>query len=169
MLVDLEKAIPQIWEWMQETITHHSHHAMPVERYGFTRLSKCFSSQTIQSAKVVEVDGLVPRPPLKAMGLAAFAAFEETDFAGITFGQTYFLKRAQATSEALHFHELVHVVQWTRLGPVGFLTLYAKGLAKYGYENSPLEKVAYGLQERFVRGALLVDAEKEIARELGQA
>lgn len=168
MFADLEKALPQIWDWMRETVARHERQATSVERYGFTNLSKCFSVQTLQSARVVEVDGLVPRPPLRAIGLSAFAAFEDLDLIGITFGQTYFLKRDHALDEGLHFHELVHVVQWTRLGALSFLSRYAQGLAQHGYENSPLELMAYTLQNRFKQGKEAFDAESEIVRELSK-
>ena len=47
------------------------------------------------------------------------------------------------TEEAIHFHELIHVIQWRLLGPEDFLKSYANGLDEFGYENSPLEKMAY--------------------------
>ena len=50
-------------------------------------------------------------------------------------------------------HELVHVLQWRRLGPEKFLALYADGLERFGYRNSPLEAMAYDLQDRFEREA----------------
>ena len=167
MLADLERTLPQIWEWMRETVARHEHHVVSVERYGFRRLARCFSGPTLQSARVVEVDGLVPRPPLRAMGLSAFADFEDLDLAGITFGQTYFLKRENASQEILHFHELVHVVQWAQLGPLAFLGLYAQGLVEHGYADSPLEQMAYRLQGRFMQQEDCFDAESETIRELG--
>jgi hypothetical protein len=68
--------------------------------------------------------------------------------------------------ESLHFHELVHVVQWRILGPERFLWAYADGLERFGYRNSPLEVVAYDLQERFDAGVKPFDVEAEVARRL---
>ena len=55
--------------------------------------------------------------------------------------------------ESLHFHELVHVVQWSALGPEKFLACYADGLERFGYLRSPLELMAFRLQRRFEREA----------------
>jgi len=81
--------------------------------------------------------------------LPEFAAFEEGDYAGITFKDTYFMHASQGTDESIHFHELVHVVQWAHLGVERFLLAYAAGLAANGYRNSPLEAMAYDLQDYF--------------------
>jgi hypothetical protein len=90
--------------------------------------------------------------PLSALGLREFADFEGQPARGITYRDTYFLWRAVATDESLHFHELVHVVQWQVLGPRDFLLLYAAGLAESGYHDCWLEAMAYNHQRRFDAG-----------------
>ena len=92
-------------------------------------------------------------PPLSAVGLARFGEFERSDMAGITYLDTYFVRADNARAESLHFHELVHVIQWRLLGPEKFLALYADGLERLGHRNSPLEVMAYSFQERFDREA----------------
>ncbi|MFC1562312.1 hypothetical protein ACFL4Q_04880 [candidate division KSB1 bacterium] len=77
-------------------------------------------------------------------------------FAGITFKDTIFLQAGQST-ESLHFHELVHVVQWARLDADNFLLAYGVGLLNFGYEKSPLEQMAYSLQYDFELDALPQD------------
>ena len=71
------------------------------------------------------------------------------DARGITYLNTYFVRANQAGDESLHFHELVHVIQWRILGPEKFLAAYADGLERFGYRGSPLEVMAYDLQARF--------------------
>jgi hypothetical protein len=73
--------------------------------------------------------------------------------AGITFMDTFFVKQGRE-SETLCFHELVHVVQWERLGVDNFLLTYGLGFIQAGYENSPLEKMACSLQNLFEEGTL---------------
>ena len=73
--------------------------------------------------------------------------------AGITFRDTFFIRHPHQ-SESLYFHELVHVVQWDRLGIDHFLLAYGVGLMQFGYRESPLEKMAYDLQEAFDRNDL---------------
>ena len=52
------------------------------------------------------------------------------------------------------------------LGPEGFLTAYANGLDEFGYENSPLEKMAYDAEASFKRSSAIFDAEKFVAERL---
>lgn len=73
-------------------------------------------------------------------------------FSGITFKDTFFIQRGLESEESLHFHELVHVVQWARLGIHKFLLAYGLGLHAFGYERSPLETMAFGLQQEFASG-----------------
>jgi len=61
---------------------------------------------------------------------------------------------------------MMHVVQWRLLGAEFFVAMYAGGLEKFGYRNSPLEKMAYDAQESFTRSALVFDAEKLVAEKL---
>jgi hypothetical protein len=74
--------------------------------------------------------------------------------AGITFKDTFFLQQDKS-SESLHFHELVHIVQWARLGVDNFLLAYGLGfILGGGYEQIPLEHMAYTLQRSFENGTL---------------
>jgi hypothetical protein len=94
-----------------------------------------------------------------------FEEFERGDYDGIAYLDTYFLKRAGADDEGLHFHEMIHVVQWRLLGARQFAAMYADGLEAFGYRNSPLEKMAYDAQGSFAR-AERFDAEKLVAEKL---
>ena len=73
---------------------------------------------------------------------------ETMPLAGVTYKHTFFVRTGEQT-ESLYFHELVHIVQWDRLGVDNFLFAYAVGLLQYGYMQSPLEQMAYQLQVRF--------------------
>ena len=69
--------------------------------------------------------------------------------------------------ESLHFHELVHVVQWQHLGPERFIMAYALGhLISGGYRTNPLEAMAYGLQARFDANAPAFDVTTIVCRDL---
>ncbi len=78
--------------------------------------------------------------------------------------KTCFLKHRHTSNEALHFHELIHVVQWQSLGPERFLKTYAEGLERFGYRNSPLEKMAYEVEVK--RGRPVFDAERFVTAQL---
>ena len=108
--------------------------------------------EVLERAKVVTVPR-VPFPPVDRFGLTELMFVQQMSFNGITFKDTFFLEQGQA-SESLHFHELVHVVQWARLGVDNFLLAYGVGLIQSGYEQSPLEAMAYSLQRDFDNGRL---------------
>jgi hypothetical protein len=143
---------PLIAGWIQKTLAEHASAARPVASLGFSRLPHYYDEKTLASAKFVVVPK-VPVPPLSAMGMARFADFERMDASGITYLDTYFVHATQARDESLHFHELVHVIQWRLLGLETFLAMYADGLERFGYRNSPLEVMAYHFQDRFDREA----------------
>ncbi len=117
----------------------------------------------LESTHVLIVDE-VRYPPLEQFGLQEFKSLQETRWCGITFNDLYCLRNGVASSPALHFHELVHVLQYQRLGFEQFLWAYHVGLAVHRYEDSPLEKMAYDLQLEFEHGiyrrSLLTDIER---------
>jgi hypothetical protein len=163
---EFELAFPKVMGWIQKTLLAHQKLARPVTSKNFQRLPLYFSRAQIGAAKFVVVDRL-PVPPLSSFGLSRFAEFERGDYGGITYLDTYFLKTTGEDDESLHFHEMVHVVQWRVLGAERFLALYANGLEAFGYRNSPLEKMAYDAQELFDRSAAVFDAEKLVTEKLG--
>ena len=56
------------------------------------------------------------------------------------------------------------MVQWSRLGVDKFLLSYGLGLVQFGYEQSPLEQMAYSLQQLFERGSVPNDLVRIIER-----
>jgi len=148
--LEFQVAYPLIAGWIQKTLAEHAGAARPVPSFGFSRLPSYYDAQLLASSKVVVVSR-VPVPLLLTMGLALFGAADRMDMAGITFLDTYFVRSDHVHDESLHFHELVHVVQWRLLGPERFVALYADGLERFGYRNSPLEVMAYDLQGAFER------------------
>jgi hypothetical protein len=141
---------PQLLGRIRQTLFQHASEARPVASLGFIRLPYYFDSMTLACAKVVFVPR-VPVPSLSAMGLARLGAFERMRLAGMTFFHTYFVRADRAQEESLHFHELVHVIQWRLLGGEKFLAFYTADLERFGYRRSPLERMAFDLQKRFER------------------
>jgi hypothetical protein len=162
---EFETALPKITGWIQQALAAHKALARSVMSKNFPRLPLYFSRTQIEAAKFVVVDR-VPVPPLSEIGLSQFKEFEHGDYDGITYLDKYFLKRSKACDESLHFHEMIHVVQWRLLGAELFLTKYAGGLENFGYRNSPLEKMAYDAQELFSPSMPIFDAEKLVEQKL---
>jgi hypothetical protein len=161
---EFHKYYPRLLGWIDNTLRAQAANARTVASRGFPRLPLYFSANTLTSAKVVLVDQL-PIPPLSSWGLTRFADFERGTFNGITYLNTFFLKRRELRNEAIHFHELIHVIQWRILGPENFLRLYADGLERFGYRDSPLEIMAYNAEAAFTANNVF-DAEKMVALKL---
>ncbi len=162
----LVQKLPEIKTWIEGTLASHRAMERQVTSYVFPRLATYYSTQLLASSRVVEVPR-VPIPPLAALGLPDFAEFENGDYEGITYLNTYFVQASVATGESLHFHELVHVAQWQHLGADRFLVAYALGyLLAGGYRANPLEVMAYDLQARFDQNAAPFDAETLTRRNL---
>ncbi len=115
----LHAALPGVRLWIDDFLGRHADQARTVHSLGFKRLALFFPKELLELTKVVELTR-VPFPPVERFGLPEFASMQQMQFAGITFKDTFFLQQGQS-SESLHFHELVHVVQWARLGVEHFL------------------------------------------------
>ena len=163
---EFAKFYPPLLDWIHTTLNASAHLARTVASRGFSRLPLYFTEKTLASTKVVLVDPL-PMPPLSSMGLVRFAEFERGSFDGITYMDTIFLKPAQSSNEIIHFHELVHVIQWRLLGPDRFLLSYANGLQCFGYRQSPLEAMAYDAETAFANSTTSFNVEKMVAEKLG--
>lgn len=145
----LQQKLPEVRTWIDRTLAAHAEKARPVATLSFKRLGSYYSVELLNSARVIPV-AHVPMPPLASMGLTGFDDFENMDAAGITYLSTFFVHLGCEGDESLHFHELVHVVQWQHLGAENFLMAYALGhILGGGYRTNPLEEMAYDLQSRF--------------------
>ena len=169
MPLQLFTRMPLIRSWIDRTLAAHEKEARPVaaliETCGFRRLPDYFEAAFLGRVRCVAVER-VPVPPLASMGLRLFAGFESKHYAGITYGDTYFVDRRYDLSESLHFHELIHAVQWDCLGFDRFLLAYAGGLLRNGYARSPLEIMAYDHQRRFETDTAPYPAEALVREDL---
>jgi hypothetical protein len=103
---------------------------------------------------------VVPQVPVPAYGFLeqhGLTTLFDRRLAGLTLNDTYYLVGEVADNLRVHFHELVHVAQWQQLGVEGFVCRYLEELRLYGYENMPLERMAYELDAQFVAGGPAVD------------
>ncbi|MBP8696149.1 MAG: hypothetical protein KBH73_06785 [Syntrophobacterales bacterium] len=161
--------IPLIRSWVERTLAAHEKDARPVadliEPCGLRRLPGYFDTAFLARVRCAAVDR-VPMPPLASLGLKRFTGFETTRWAGITYGDIYFVDRRFACSESLHFHELIHAVQWDCLGFDRFILAYARGLLREGYARSPLEVMACRHQRRFETDPVPYPAEALVREEI---
>lgn len=110
-----------------------------------------FPSEVLDSVRLCVLRGTrVPNPSMYAMA-KMMGIRNLPDFAGmaaITFIDV--IVSHQEVTDALLFHELVHVAQFAQMGLKEFTSRYVNGFIKGGsYEEIPLEKNAYQLETRF--------------------
>jgi hypothetical protein len=147
------QALPGVRQWVDDMLRTYRQQASRVSRSDSPRLAKIFPRDLLNRVRCIVVAGNPPFPPLSRMGLPELAAFEAMPISGITYRDTFFVRDGRQ-GESLYFHEIVHVVQWDRLGVDRFLLAYGVGLLQAGYRSSPLEDMAYRLQADFDRGRL---------------
>jgi len=112
-----------------------------------------FPASTLESARVVILAGERVSNPhfygeLLKMGFEAGSLPNFADMAAITYLDTVVFN--EPFTDRVLFHELVHVVQYEKLGLAKFAAKYVKGFLSGGsYETNPLEMNANELDTRF--------------------
>lgn len=119
-----------------------------VEDYQFKRLPHYFPADLLKNTRVAVVD-IIPVPQIDDPGMEKLFDFKSFNITGITYNTIYFIKRGHELSESLHFHELIHVIQWQYLGAREFLTQYLTNLLTSGYRHNPYEEIAFRYQNKF--------------------
>jgi len=160
-----ESFLPKVKQWIDATLIQYAPNIKRITDLNFPRLPKYFSTEILNMAKIVYVAN-PPRLPLSSMGLKEFQAFENMQVDGITYYDTFFVRALLRDVEHLHFHELVHVVQWKYLGADGFLLQYGLELLKNQYDNNFFEAMAYRLQSRFQNNNKPFDVEATVKLEI---
>jgi hypothetical protein len=162
LLHRLERALPKVEHWIVDLRARHFPRSIAASEVPFPRLADHFPMDLLKTTRVMSVDR-IPFPPVSSYDLPEFEAMANMPMAGITFSDMYFVQQPHA-SEGIHFHELVHVVQWSTLGVRDFLLTYALGIVQHGYAESPLEAMAHELQARFEQGIALSSVVEPVAR-----
>jgi hypothetical protein len=163
LLHRLRNALPQVEIWINQLLAAYAGAASTIDVQRFRRLPEYLPYHVLHAARYIVVER-TPFPPVSQLGIPEFERMEAMAMGGITFGQTYFLTTDHVADEGTHLHELIHTIQWSVLGVRDFLLTYGLGLAMYGYEQSPLESVAFGFQESFERARPVIDLEKYVTQ-----
>ena len=125
--------------------------AVPLTAAQKSTMQPFFDQGILDQTRVLVLNGSrIENPPFyamaKMMGTRNLPSF--SDVAAVTFVDV--VVSHEPFSHSLLFHELVHVVQYAQLGSKEFASRYVQGFLKTGsYDNIPLEKNAYELEERF--------------------
>lgn len=159
--------VEQLTAWVaayiadQRSYFHKGAQAISAEHV--STLQPFFPKEILSGVRVAQ--GRASEPPfysqLRALGIRNAPPF--SNMAGITFEDV--VVHVEPLTTSLLFHELVHAVQYKQLGLTGFAKRYVRGFLMGGsYEEIPLEKQAYGLENRFNRDASTpFSVEEEVA------
>jgi hypothetical protein len=149
----IEWIIQQVRAYIEEQRQCFIRQATPIDQNAKARLGSFFSSAVLDSARVIVLASRhVPNPrfyaELTKMGFPRELLPDFGQMAASTFVETVVCHGAP-TDRTL-FHELVHVVQYRKLGLSAFAAKYVTGFLGGGsYEAIPLERNAYELDARF--------------------
>ena len=108
-----------------------------------------YPTELLEKAFYVVIDE-IPKPDFAALRAMGLGDFIDMKVSGITYKNTYYLLPASVDNLRVHFHELVHVLQWQNLGALAFITRYMNEIKHFGYHNAPLEIMAYSLDTHFI-------------------
>lgn len=146
-------AIQQVAAYIKQQRQTYRPRALPLDHYQRSAMQPFFPISVISSTRhVVLAAERVSNPAfygeLIRIGFEPAALPDFAFMAAITFVDTLVIHGP--LSERLLFHELVHVVQYEKLGLAEFAAKYFKGFLSGGsYEAIPLERNAHELDGRF--------------------
>jgi hypothetical protein len=145
--------VQQVAEYIDRQRQTHRGWPVPLNAGQKAAMQPFFPASTLESARVLVLTGeRVSNPPfygaLAQMGFKPETLPDFSLMAAITFVDT--VVSHEPLTDRLLFHELVHVVQYEKLGLAEFAAKYARGFLSGGsYEAIPLEVNAYELEARF--------------------
>lgn len=143
-----------ISQWITATNQRFAHQRLPCSRFSGP-FAGFYSPEFLATSYYVVTEQL-PKPDYPELRAAGFSDFIDMPAGAITYLDTYYITPAAMASLRTHFHELVHVQQWLQLGQEGFIARYMAELGQHGYDQAPLERMAYEFDGHFdARGAAL--------------
>jgi hypothetical protein len=149
----IARIIQQVAEYIEHQRQIYRGRAVLLDSHQRSALQPFFPATALDSTRVVVLAGeRVSNPPFYAqlvqMGFAPADLPDFSHMAAITFVDT--VVSHEPFTHQLLFHELVHIVQYEKVGVVEFASKYVRGFLKGGsYEAIPLEMSAYELDARF--------------------
>jgi len=149
----------EVAKYIEQQRNRHAKTAAPLSATQKALLRPFFADAVLDSARLAilqnsEADSQIENPPfyskLKAMGFDQNLLPDFADMGAVTFVDV--IVSNGPISTATLFHELVHVVQYRKLGLSDFAAKYVTGFLRGGsYERIPLEINAYQLDAEYTR------------------
>lgn len=138
-------------DYIDSSRNKYAPHAVPLTDSQRSTMQPYLPASVLDSARLCVLHSThVPNPSMysmaKMMGIRNLPDFSE--MTALTFVDV--IVSHEEFTDALLFHELVHVVQYAQLGVREFAARYVSGFIHGGsYEQIPLETHAYALEARF--------------------
>lgn len=148
--------IQQVAAYIGEQRDIYAHRALPLDADQRAAMRPFFRTAILDSARVLVLsEERVGNPPfygdLIKIGFSGNSLPDFAHMAAITFVDT--VVSHEPFTERLIFHELVHIVQYEKLGMPDFSARYVRGFLSGGsYQAIPLEMNACELDARFAAG-----------------
>ena len=154
-LKNLNGLIKKSEAWIEKTLREYSaqYNTCEVFKESFNGF---YTAKFLAGQFYVVVDE-IPRPDFPELRQGKLREFLLMKPVGITYKNVYFVKPEHKDDLRLHFHELVHVAQWSVLGSTNFIRRYIEEILTYGYLSSPLEVMAYELDAHFSNHRSVID------------
>lgn len=158
--------IQQVAEYIERQRQTYRGRAVPLNGHQKSAMRPFFPPSALDSTRVLvlgreRVTNPHFYPELQRMGFEPGSPPDFSFMTAITFVDT--VVSHEPFTDRLLFHELVHVVQYQKLGLEKFAAKYVRGFLTGGsYEAIPLEVNAYELDARFAAapaGVFSVEAE----------
>jgi len=149
----IQRVIQRVADYIERQRQTYRPIAVAIDPNKLAAMRPFFPASTLEAARLAVLAGnWVSNPPfygeLTRMGFEAGSLPNFAFMTAITFVDTV-VSHEPFTNSVL-FHELVHVVQYQKLGLIEFATKYVRGFLDGGsYEAIPLEMNAYELEARF--------------------
>lgn len=147
--------IEQLDNWIDSINEQYRSQRISCDRFS-QQFEGFYPRSFLQRSYYVVTDD-IPKPDMPALRGLGFDDFIDMPVNGITYKNTYYVIPSKVDELRLHFHELVHVVQWQTLGAQGFIQQYMHEILTHGYHEAPLELMAYALDDHFERGGEAMD------------
>ena len=144
-----------IEKWIDSTNERHTKQRVCCDVF-VEKFAGYFPGSFLKHAYYVVVDE-IPKPDFPELRARGLGAFMDMQVNGITYKNTYYLVPDAEPIDRIHFHELVHVAQWSKLGAAGFISRYMNEILTGGYSASLLEKMAYFLDKTYSNGGPVVN------------
>jgi hypothetical protein len=168
----VSQLVSMVEDYITSSRKKYAPQAVPLAEVQRIAMQPYFSSAVLDSARLCVLRGTrVQNPSMYAMAkmmgirsLPDFAAMTAITFVDVIVSHQEF-------TDALLFHELVHVVQYAQMDLKEFAGRFVNGFIQGGsYQEIPLEKMAHALERRFsqnVAETFSVDDEVRQWREEG--